>query len=71
MSSIVSKNELINTAVKLKTKNNCDLMVANDLDDIRKGEHNAFIIKSPDDYIIASGKEDIASKLIREMMKDE
>jgi phosphopantothenate-cysteine ligase len=63
----VSEENLIDTAVKLKDKNNCNLVVANDLENIRKGNHKAFIIKTSDDYIIASGKEDIAEKLIGEM----
>lgn len=64
----VSEENLINTALKLKDKNNCNLVVANDLESIRKGNHKAFIIKTPNDYIIASGKEDIAEKLIGEML---
>ena len=67
----VSEEELINTAVKLKDKNNCDLVVANDLENIRKGNHKAFIIKASDNYIIASGKEDISYKLIKEMFENE
>lgn len=63
----VSEETLINTAVKLKEKNNCDLVVANDLENIRKGNHKAFIIRSSSDYIIASGKVDIAEKLVEEM----
>jgi len=64
----VSEENLIDTAVKLKDKNNCNLVVANDLENIRKGNHKAFIIKTSDDYIISSGKEDIAEKLIGEML---
>lgn len=64
----VSEETLINTAVKLKNKNNCNLVVANDLENIRKGNHKAFIIKTSNDYIIASGKEDITEKLIGEML---
>lgn len=67
----VSEETLINTAVKLKDKNSCNLVVANDLENIRKGNHKAFIIKSSNDYVVASGKEDIASKLIREMIKND
>lgn len=67
----VSEEELINTAYKLKEKNNCNLVVANDLNNIRNGNHKAFIIKSKYDYIMASGKEDIAIKLVEEMIKDE
>ena len=67
----VSEKELINTAVKLKDKNNCNLVVANDLENIRRGNHKAFIIKTSNDYIIASGKEDIAKKIVGEMFKND
>jgi len=67
----VSEVELLNTAIKLKEKNDCDLVVANDLDYIRKGEHRAFVAKGVDDYVVASGKEDIADKVIEEMMRNE
>lgn len=67
----VREEELINTAYKLKEKNDCNLVVANDLNNIRNGNHKAFIIKSKEDYIVSSGKEDIAIKLIKEMIKDE
>lgn len=67
----VSEENLINTAVKLKDKNKCDLVVANDLENIRNGNHKAFIIKTSNDYIIASGKEDIAKKLAGEMFKND
>lgn len=67
----VSKENLINTAIRLKNKNNCNLVVANDLENIRDGNHKAFIIKKDNDYIVASGKEDIAEKLIGEMFKND
>lgn len=67
----VSEENLINTAIKLKEKNKCDLVIANDLDNIRKGTHKAYIIKSTTDYISASGKEDIAIKLVEEINKNE
>jgi len=66
----VTEQELINTALKLKEKNNCDLVVANDLKNIRDGDHKAFIIKNENDYIIASNKEDIANKLSEVILND-
>lgn len=63
----VSEENLINTAFKLKEKNHCNLVVANDLENIRKGNHKAFIIKRTNDYKVAIGKEDIAEKLLGEM----
>lgn len=64
----VSEGELIDVAYKLKEKNKCNLVVANDLSNIRNGNHRAFIIKNRDEYVTASGKEDIAEKLIEEMI---
>lgn len=64
----VTKEELIDVATKLKSKNNCNLVVANDLSNIRSGNHLAYIIGEDDFYIEASGKEDIAEKLVSEMM---
>lgn len=63
----VSKEELLDVATKLKEKNRCDLVVANDLSKIRSGNHQAYIL-GDDGYIEASGKEDIAEKLISEMV---
>ena len=67
----VTEEELIDVATKLKEKNKCDLVVANDLSNIRSGNHLAFIIGEENKYISASGKEDIAEKLISEMFKND
>lgn len=61
----VSKNELIDVAKKLRDKNKCDLVVANDLSTIKNGNHTAYIIDTEDNILEANGKEDIASKLVR------
>ena len=66
----VSKEELVQVATNLLNKNNCDLVVANDLSNIRNGNHLAFIINKNNEYVTASGKEDISLKLIREMFKN-
>ena len=63
----VSKKELIEVATKLRDKNKCDLVVANDLEDIRNKEHKAYIIDKEDKIVEASDKEDIAKKLVRMM----
>ena len=60
----VSEQDLINTAKKLKEKNKCDVVVANDLSDIKNGCHKAYIIDDNSIYN-AYGKEDIAKKLVR------
>ena len=63
----VSKKELIEVAMRLRDKNKCDLVVANDLEDIRNKEHKAYIIDKEDKVVEASDKEDIAKKLVRMM----
>lgn len=63
----VSKKELIDVAKRLRDKNRCDLVVANDLEDIRNKEHKAYIIDKEDKVVEASDKEDIAKKLVRMM----
>ena len=63
----VSKKELIEVATRLRDKNKCDLVVANDLKDIRNKEHKAYIIDKEDKIVEASDKEDIAKKLVRMM----
>lgn len=60
----VSKEELISVAKKLRDKNRCDLVVANDLSNIRNGEHIAYIIDKNNNVEISHGKDDIAKKLI-------
>lgn len=64
----VSKEELISVAKKLRDKNNCDLVVANDLSNIRNGEHKAYIIDKDDEIDKAYDKDDIARKLVRRIV---
>lgn len=63
----VSKEELISVAKKLRDKNKCDLVVANDLATIRNGEHIAYIIDKNNEIEESHGKDDIAKKLVRRM----
>ena len=63
----VSEKQLLDTAINLKSKNNCDMVVANDLSHIRQGEHKAYIVDQNNNYQIAHGKIDIAQKLIEKM----
>ncbi len=67
----ISKEELIDVASKLRDKNKCDLVVANDLSMIRNGNHIAYIIRKDNSYIEAHNKEDIAFKLVSEMFKND
>ena len=61
----VCKEELIKVAKKLRDKNKCDLVVANDLQTIKNGEHIAYIIDKNDEVNEVHGKEEIAKKLVR------
>lgn len=63
-----SKEELISAAKKLRDKNNCDLVIANDLSNIRNGEHKAYIIDKDDEIDEAYNKDDIARKLVRRIV---
>lgn len=66
----VSKEELISVAKKLRDKNKCDLVVANDLVTIRNGEHIAYIIDKNNEIEESHGKDDIAKKLVRRMKNE-
>ena len=63
----VSKKELISVAKKLRDKNKCDLVVANDLENIRKGNHKAYIIDKKDEIEEVNGKDVIAKQLVRRL----
>ena len=67
----VSNEELIEVAKKLRNKNNCDLVVANDLSNIRNGNHIGYIINKDNEIEEAHGKDDIAKKLVSKMFNDE
>ncbi len=67
----VTKEELIEVAKKLMQKNNCDLVVANDLSTIRNGKHIGYIIDREDNVLEANGKDDIAKKLVRRILGNE
>ncbi len=67
----VTKDELIDVATKLRNKNKCDLVVANDLCNIRNGHHIAYILRKANTYVEASDKEDIAIKLVSEMFNND
>ena len=66
----VAKEKLIEVAKKLRDKNKCDLVVANDLSTIREGNHTAYIIDKEDNILEANGKEDIAKKIVRRVKNE-
>ena len=66
----VEENELIKVAKELRDKNKCDYVVANDLSNIRLGNHKAFIIDKNNNQEVAYGKENIAKKLVKKLIND-
>lgn len=61
----VTKDKLIEVATNLMIKNKCNLVVANDLENIRNGKHIGYIIDEENNVIVAEEKDDIAKKLVR------
>lgn len=61
----VTKDKIIEVATNLMIKNKCNLIVANDLENIRNGRHIGYIIDEENNVIVAEGKDDIAKKLVR------
>lgn len=66
----VSTEQLLAVARKLRDKNKCDLVVANDLYNIRKGEHIAYMLDKQDNVVTMKGKNEIAKQLVRRMKNE-
>ena len=66
----VSEAELENAALKLLSKNQCDLVVANDFAKIRDEIHPAFIISGAGNKIYALTKKEIAEKLTKVLFEN-
>ena len=66
----VDELKLIKVAKELRDKNKCDYVIANDLANIRQGNHKALIIDKNDNITKSYGKEDIAKKLVKRLIKD-
>lgn len=67
----VNEETLINVAHDLKVKNNCNLVLANDLSSIRNGNHVGYIIKNKNDFKKIYSKENIAFSLVKEMLNND
>ena len=59
-----TKSQLINTAYKSMIASNADLIVANELDGVKR-THKAFIINNDKEVIECNSKKDIAIKLLK------
>ncbi len=66
----VSEEELIRTANLLAEKNECDLMLANDLESINQGIHQGILIKNKEVLGKYEGKRNIAKAIVYQMLKN-
>lgn len=64
----VDEPKLIKVAKELRDKNKCDYVIANDLANIRQGNHKAFIIDKNDNITTSYGKEEIAKQLVKKLI---
>lgn len=60
----VSEEELINVATRLMNKNNCEYVLANDLENIRNGHHKALLLNNAGGIERIEGKDDIAKAIV-------
>lgn len=65
----VTEDYLIEIATKLMHKNNCDYVVANDLKNIRQGQHKAILIDNHQNKTYLNTKEEIAQELTKVIQK--
>ncbi len=65
----VEKEVLIDTGYELLLKNNCDLVLANDLMDIRGDSHTGLLIAPDKSYTSYGTKSEIAYGIVKEVMK--
>lgn len=65
----VTEDYLISIATKLMEKNNCDYVVANDLKNIKQGQHKAILIDNYQNKTYLNTKEEIAQELIKVIQK--
>lgn len=61
----ITEDYLISIATKLMEKNNCDYVVANDLKNIKQGQHKAILIDNYQNKTYLNTKEEIAQELIK------
>lgn len=59
----VTKEHLIEIAIKLKDKNNCDFVIANDLKDIKDENHKAYLLDVKNNVKEINGKINIAKEI--------
>jgi phosphopantothenate-cysteine ligase len=65
----VSEQELYSAAVTLMRKNDCDLICANDLNQINQNKHEALLISSDGQAMRLSTKEEIAHAIVNNILE--
>ena len=63
----VEKNVLIDTGYKLMLKNDCDMVLANDLTEITGAKHIGYLITKNKEYERLSTKKEIAGAIVRKV----
>jgi phosphopantothenate-cysteine ligase len=64
----VEKSELIDAARKSCIENGCNFVIANDLNDIKAGNHRIIIVSKDNDYVVS--KEESVSQIIDNVNKE-
>lgn len=65
--SNVSGNVLIDTAYKLMERNRCDLVLANDAEQIKNGSHTGYLINSDKSHTVFYNKDEIAFGIVQRL----
>ncbi|MCD6540043.1 MAG: hypothetical protein J7K37_05030 [Candidatus Omnitrophica bacterium] len=64
-----TKNKLIDRAYRSLLENNSDLVIANDLKDIRNSNYRAYLVDREKNVEVIKGRRDLAQKLFRVIKK--
>jgi len=64
----VSEEELVSAGHALLQNNNCDFVLANDLNTVLSGRHEGLLIDSEGNFIRAAGKEAIADMIVKRVL---
>ena len=64
-----TKNKLIDKAYRSLLENNSDLVIANDLKDVRNSNYRAYLIDREKSVEVIKGRKDLAQKLFRVVRK--
>lgn len=66
----VSKEELINTALQLLNRNDCEYVLANDLKDIGGNRHDGCLVARDGSTVFLQGKQQIAQAIVKNILNN-